>query len=44
VEIRRSDPDSAARVRAVNTVAGMVLVVFFVEVDFEFEVEEIFHV
>lgn len=44
VEVRRADPDSAAAVRAVDPVAGVVFVVFLVEVDFEFEVEEIFHV
>jgi hypothetical protein len=44
VEVRRADPDSAARVRTVDAVAGMVFVVFLIESDFEFEIEEIFHV
>lgn len=44
VEVRRPDPDTAARVRAVDAVARVVLVVLFVEVDFEFEVKEVFNV
>ena len=44
VEVGRSDPDSTSRVRAVNPVAGVVLVVLFVECDFKLEVEQVFDV
>ena len=44
VEVGRTDPDSAAGVRTVDAVVGVVFVVFLVESDFEFEVEEVFHV
>jgi hypothetical protein len=43
MEIWWSNPDSASWIWAVDPVASMVLVVFLVEVDLEFEVEEVFH-
>lgn len=44
VEVRGSDPDATFGVRAVDAVAGVVLVVFLVEVDFELQVEQVFDV
>lgn len=44
VEVGWADPDSAAGVGAVDAVVGVILVIFLVEGDFEFEVEEVFHV
>jgi hypothetical protein len=44
VEVRWPDPDSAAGFRAVDSVAGVVFVVLFVEVDFEFEIKKVFDV
>jgi hypothetical protein len=44
VEVRGSDPYSAAGFRAVDSVAGVVFVVLFVEVDFEFEIKKVFDV
>jgi hypothetical protein len=43
MEVWWSDPDSASWIWAVYPVAGVILVVFLVEVDFEFEVEKVFH-
>ena len=43
VEVRWPDPDATACVGAVDAVASVVFVVFLVKVNFEFEVEEIFH-
>ena len=44
VEVRWPDPDSAAGIWAVDSVAGVIFVILFVEIDLELEIEEVFHV
>jgi hypothetical protein len=44
VEVRWPDPDPAAGIWAVDSVAGVIFVILFVEIDLELEIEEVFHV